>query len=343
VDTSGRQLRGLDGGHGTTSPKAHPGLTTMLWKRAVFGWRIALVLPSVLLLMACAGETQFDNAGKPFINVDGKVLTLSEFNELFEAFRMDWEPAGKAGDLRETRAAFLLQLVEELIILRRAEELGLEISQSELDSAMKTMRASYGEDGLEEMFIKKAVSPDTWKKRLKMQLLVDKVIDTDLAQKISVDPEDIRAYHEKHDHPDGQTLQVRVRQILVPTKEQADALLKELKGGADFADLARRHSQAPESAHGGDMGYVYRGDLPEALEESVFSVPEGQISRIIRSSYGYHIFKVVQRVEKDAIEADHWLNEAKAAVKRKKLEAAYRPWLDKLRARYKIVVNDEMM
>jgi parvulin-like peptidyl-prolyl isomerase len=315
----------------------------MLSKKAVFGWKLALVLASILLLMACAGESQFDNAGKPFINVDGKVITLSEFNELFEAFRMDWEPTGQAGDLRETRAAFLLQLVEELIILRRGEELGLEISQSELDAAMETMRASYGEDGLAEMFIKKAVSPDTWKRRLKMQLLVDKVIETDLAQKISVEPKDIRAYHEKHDPPGGKTRQIRVRQILVPTKAQADRILKELKGGADFAEVARRRSQAPEAAQGGDMGYVCRGDLPEDLEESVFSLPEGQISPIIPSSYGYHIFKVVQRVEKEAIEADHWLNKAKAAVKRKKLEAAYRPWLDKLRARYKIVVNDEIM
>jgi len=302
---------------------------------------VGLVL--VLALFACNRENQFDRAGKAFINVDGKVVTLAEFNELFEIFRMDYEPTGDENGLREARATFLLQLVEELIILRRAEELGLDVSKDELERAVETMEASYGKEGLEEMFIKKAVSADTWKKRLRMQLLVDKVIEKDLASQISVDPKDIRAYRDSHHPPDEEALWVRARQILVPTQEEARALLKEIKAGKNFAELAKSHSEAPEAAQGGDLGYLRHGDLPEELEEAVFSLEEGEVSPIIHSAYGHHIFKVVQRLQKDAVEADHWLDKAKAAIKHRKLEAAYRPWLDKLRARYKIVVNDEMM
>ena len=91
------------------------------------------------------------------------------------------------------------------------------------------------------------------------------------------------------------------------------------------------------------MGYVARGDLPEEMEKAIFSLKEGEVSPVVSSSYGYHLFKVIQKGPDDDEGTQHWLDEARGEIKRQKLEAAYRTWLDELRSKYKITVNDEMM
>jgi parvulin-like peptidyl-prolyl isomerase len=193
------------------------------------------------------------------------------------------------------------------------------------------------------MFIKRAVSPDTWKKRLEMQLLIDKVIEKDLGEQISVSPQEIKAYHDRRYETPTEIPQVRVRQILLPTKEKATEIRLAIDKGEDFSDLARRHSTAPESSKGGDMGYIAQGDLPEEMEKAIFSMKEGEVSPVVSSSYGYHLFKVIQKMPDEDEGTQHWLDKARAEIKRQKLETAYRTWLDELRSKYRITVNDEMM
>jgi peptidyl-prolyl cis-trans isomerase SurA len=74
---------------------------------------------------------------------------------------------------------------------------------------------------------------------------------------------------------------------------RADELLEELRAGADFAELAREHSQDPGSAdQGGDLGWFRRGDMVREFEDAAFSLFDGQTSGLVRTEYGYHIIKV---------------------------------------------------
>jgi parvulin-like peptidyl-prolyl isomerase len=193
------------------------------------------------------------------------------------------------------------------------------------------------------MFIRQAVSRPTWEKRLKMQLLINKVIQADLGPRISVEPEDLSTYLKARAKRDETGSRVRIEQILVSSREEAKRIRREILDGEDFSGLAQRHSQAPEGIRGGDMGYLAPGDLPEALEKAVFALDEGEVSAVISSPYGYHIFKVLEKGPADGLDADFRLEKARKEIRRQKLEAAYRPWLDELRTRYKITVNNEMM
>jgi len=86
-------------------------------------------------------------------------------------------------------------------------------------------------------------------------------------------------------------------QVDAAAKAKADALVKQLRGGADFGKLARDNSQDPGSAaNGGDMGFVEKGQTVESFETAVFSVPLGTVADPVRSpEYGYHIIKVTER------------------------------------------------
>jgi len=84
---------------------------------------------------------------------------------------------------------------------------------------------------------------------------------------------------------------IRIRQIFVPDGEVAQRIKAELDNGADFAALAVRYSADPSAKFGGDLGFVSRGDLMPEIEEVIFSLDVGQVSAIVRSPRGFHIFK----------------------------------------------------
>jgi parvulin-like peptidyl-prolyl isomerase len=79
-------------------------------------------------------------------------------------------------------------------------------------------------------------------------------------------------------------------------KQQAAALLSQLKAGADFAQLAREHSQDPGSAAlGGDLGYIAKGDMDPAFEQRAFALAPNQLNDVVATPYGFHIIRVTDR------------------------------------------------
>ncbi len=87
--------------------------------------------------------------------------------------------------------------------------------------------------------------------------------------------------------------EVKVRQILLKTEDEAKAVIKELDGGADFAELAKKHSSGPSSDQGGDLGYIKRGDVVPEFAEAAFKLKPGEYTKTpIKSQFGWHVIKV---------------------------------------------------
>jgi len=303
------------------------------------------IIAVFLFISGCSSSNGPGTEDEPVIQVDSRVLTLAEFNEFFEPLRMGLTREQKEARpaLEEARHRFLLELVEEMIILRRAEELDLRISPQELEEAVGTIEGDYDKTGFKEMFVKQAISVQTWRERLRRRLLVEKVVRKELLEKISVEPEEIREYYNKYHDKWALAEQIRPYHILVSSEEEAKRLLERVREGEDFAALARQSSMAPESERGGDMGYVARGQLPKSIEDPLFALEKDTVSPIIKTPYGYHIFKVVEkRAANDPI-IDQWTQEIKGHIREEKLEAAYGPWLAQLRSRYRIVVNRDII
>ena len=84
---------------------------------------------------------------------------------------------------------------------------------------------------------------------------------------------------------------IRIRQILVQNPQLAERIKEEIAGGADFSKLAAQHSIDISKNHGGDLGFVKRGELIEVIEQVIFSLEVGQVSDIVISPRGFHIFK----------------------------------------------------
>jgi len=117
--------------------------------------------------------------------------------------------------------------------------------------------------------------------------------------------------------------QAHARHILVETEEEANTVIKRLKAGEDFADLAAELStDTGSAANGGDLGFVPRGRFVQPVEDAIFSLPIGEISDPIQSQFGWHVVEVLEREERELSPADYsrsqqaalsnWLVEARA-------------------------------
>ncbi|MGD2098232.1 MAG: SurA N-terminal domain-containing protein [Desulfobacterales bacterium] len=157
----------------------------------------ALLILGVLVGCSNSGS---NSGNEPLIRVGDRVLTVLEFNEAFE-FVQSVHPENLKDhpeDLRNAQRRLLNQLAVEMIILERAEELGIFISDEEINKAVNDIKSDYPEDTFEKTLLKTAVSYDLWEARLKNRLLLQKVIDQELKDEIVITPKDIADYYERN-------------------------------------------------------------------------------------------------------------------------------------------------
>ena len=87
------------------------------------------------------------------------------------------------------------------------------------------------------------------------------------------------------------------RHILVSTEEECQALKDQIEGGADFANLAKKHSRCPSGKEGGDLGEFGPGQMVPEFDSVVFSAERGVVRGPVKTQFGYHLLEVTSRTE----------------------------------------------
>ena len=153
----------------------------------------------VLILMAGCGG-QGENVEEYLLKTGRQIVTRDDFEEALEVAKTayPYEVLQDQQALRALRSRLFKQLTEEIIIARQADELGLTVSTTELDSAVAVIKKDYPPGVFEETLFENAISLSVWKKRLKMRLIMEKVIRKELTEKMTVTPAEVRAYRAEH-------------------------------------------------------------------------------------------------------------------------------------------------
>lgn len=233
----------------------------------------------------------------PLAEFDGGKITRDQFVKILKIETGKYDPLVWKNEKQAFRikSEILYDLIEEQILLNMAEKQKISISDDEMKSELESYKSGYTENTFVKMLKAKGISYDDWVKRKKTKYTVQKLIKQNVIDQIEIDKKEVKQYYRDNitqfSHPE----QVRARQILVSSWEEAENILKELRNGANFAAVAKNRSISPDRWKGGDLGYFSRGSYPEIFERVCFNTPVGEISQVIRSDYGYHIFKVIDK------------------------------------------------
>ena len=130
--------------------------------------------------------------------------------------------------------------------------------------------------------------------------------------------------------------EVHARHILVKTEEEAKDIVKQLRAGADFNELAKKSSDGGSAHSGGDLGYFSRGQMVKSFEDAAFALEPGQISDPIKSEFGWHVIKVEDKRNKPAPSFEEVKDQISASL----VQAQLKDTVQKLRASAKVEVLD---
>jgi parvulin-like peptidyl-prolyl isomerase len=274
--------------------------------------------------------------------VNEEQIPVEQFDREFKELILESDKDAKGTDLRSLRRACLDQIIERKILVQEARRLGIKVSPEELNHAIAEIEADYPEKGFGEKLGLKGVTLEEWKIRLGEKLLAEKAIREAFHTQEKIDEKEALEYYENHRSSFQIDQKVRARQIVVADGEEAIQILKRLKKGEPFEKVAKEKSLGPERVQGGDLGYFSPGEKPTEFNP-VFNMEVGSVSAVIKSPYGYHIFKLEDKIEPRQVPFAEARFEILQALEQKKSEENYQKWIKELKGRSKVKINKKWL
>jgi peptidyl-prolyl cis-trans isomerase C len=252
----------------------------------------AIALSSSILVLGCSSSGERSVIAR----VDGESIRVEEFRSRMREYQLSGSrPLGATEEAMELKKQILNELIEEKVMLTEADRRKLEVTPVELDQALKDVTRDYPNGTFEEALKAKPMSMARWRERMRLKILLEKVI-TDITKGSPAPTEEtVSSYYQTHTEEFHKSEQIHLQQIVVRTAEDGAKILDELKRGQPFETLAQTYSFTPEAAQGGDLGFVAKGIMPNAIEDAVAKLPVRKPSAVIASEYGFHVVQVLER------------------------------------------------
>jgi parvulin-like peptidyl-prolyl isomerase len=274
--------------------------------------------------------------------VNKEQITVEEFDREFKELILEPGKETKGTGLGDLKRAYLDQVIERKILVQEARRLGLKVSPEEVNEAIFEIKKDYPGEGFGEKLGLEGMSLEEWKVQLEEKLLAEKVIRNALHFQEKIDEKEALQYYEDHRSSFQIGQKVRARQIVVADGEEAIQILKRLRKGESFEKVAMEKSLGPEKVRGGDLGYFCRGEKPTEFDH-VFDMEVGAISGVIKSPYGYHIFKLEEKIEPRQIPFEEAKLRILQELEQKKKEENYQKWFKDLKGKARVKINKKWL
>ena len=291
--------------------------------------------------------------------VNNQIITRSEYQRNLDDLKTEvqqQDPSNADKLVKEGEKDVLRGLIDQQLLLEKGKDLGI-TADTELIKKLDDMRKQMKLDSMEEL--QKAaeaqgVSYEDFKQNIRNQLITQQVIGQEVGRRLNITKDEEQEFYDKHKDELAQPEQVKLSEILVSTdkgpsdeqarltaaKAKADDLLAQIRKGANFDDVAKKNSDGPTAAQGGDLGYFKRGTLAKQIEDVTFGLKAGSVSDVIRTKQGFVILKVADHQRAGIPPMNDIEPKIQDALYMQKLQPALRAYLTKLREDAYIKIAD---
>nr|WP_279342569.1 peptidylprolyl isomerase [Geotalea sp. SG265] len=275
---------------------------------------VALCIAAVV---GCKGQTgtgakEEKKSGPVLAEVNGSTITGSDFKKEVEALPPYLKPMAETP---EGKKELLDTMVVRELILQQAKKDGIDKSQAVADKLAE----------------------------LKNRIVVEAFLKKKVEEQAKISDTEIQDFYNKNKEKFRTGEQVRASHILVKTEPEAQEILKQLKAGGNFEELARKHSIDAAAAKGGDLGWFGKGSMLPEFEQAVFGLKEGSTSGIVKTKYGYHIIKLTGKRPAGIRPLDEVKEQIKAAILPEKQQEVFKKLKEDLKKGAKIQVKEDAL
>ncbi len=305
--------------------------------------RLFIVLCIALLtgvLAACGGSGQKNVPSDSVAIVGSDNITKVQFNSLMDATakvdRVNKQTPPKAGttaykQVQDRVMAFLVQLDE---LTQKGTDLGVTVTDKQVETQIDKVRKQYfggNEAKFEKGLASQGLTLDIYRLEWRSQLL-SQAIYNKVTKNVKVTPAQVQAYYNTHKSSYTQAASRDVRHILVNSKSLADQLETQLKGGADFAKLAKKYSKDPSSAKVGGKLTITKGETVPPFDKEAFALKTGATSPPVHTQYGWHIIQALSDVKPAKTTPLASVRQSiESTLLQQKKSAAMNSWLDQVK------------
>jgi peptidyl-prolyl cis-trans isomerase SurA len=280
--------------------------------------------------------------------VNDEVITLHELNkkirEMTGVAPADLELRNKERYL-EARRQVLEFLIDERITRDKIEELGIQITEKELDASLEQIKRDnqWTHEDLLKALEKQGLTYEKYQERMKKELERIKLIEFEVKSKIIIREEAIKSYYEEHKEKFSTDEKVHLAAIFLvrqdsDNQKETDELLQRarqimdrLKAGENFAALAAKFSQGPGADEGGDLGEFRADQLEPNLRRMIESMPVGGVSEPVLMSNGVQIIRLLEREKGKTRSFQEVKNAIYTILYRQEVNRRYEAWIKELR------------
>ncbi len=273
--------------------------------------------------------------------INNEVITQSELEEVIQKPKKQIME-NFSGEERERLLSkltrdILNKMIEKKLQLQVARQMNIAINKTEVDAALddiKVKNAFPDDETFKRALASENMTLEQYKKELTEQLMIMRLVTKEVRSNVVISEEEIKRHYEEKKKDYSIPEEARLRIIFFKGDDgikKAEDVLGKIKGGADFGDMAKKHSEDPTAKEGGDIGFVKKGHMLPAIENAAFSLKKGGVSNVITADAGYYIIKIEDRKEPTYIPIEKVREEIEKSLYEQKANSLYDEWLRDLR------------
>jgi len=304
-----------------------------------------LFLLLCLIPLACLTRKEQPQPPAIIALVNGIAIkeTQLRFRINLESMKYEENHVLKGKQFEGLKTEILNRMIDHRIIIDWGAQNNILLTENEKAEGIKNMKKGYTDHEFDMMLEERGIPYSLWTEMAEENIAVAKIIHETLMKKNNVSSEEVLQYYQKNIKDYAKNEQYRARHIVTDTLEKAQELHKRLLKGENFAKLAIMNSLSPDRANGGDLGFFEKGTHPVEFDQAVEKLEISELSPVIKSPYGYHIFKLIDKKPKQTQPFLEVGQEIRATLFQKKLAAVYESWIEELRIKAQISIIDETL
>ena len=327
------------------------------------------VIIAVLVAVAASVSLRAEILEQVLVKVNGDFVTKTEF-ELRQVQELRTRPAlanvsSTSPELQKAIAEvtpdLILDLVDNLLMVQRGRELGYAMGDEQFAGVMENIKKENRietDEQFQQALRESGMTLADLRQEVERSMIVQRVRQVDVMEKISVTEEESRVYYEAHRNEFTTPAEIMLRELFIEVpedsrgvnvaaddaaREQAQDIRRRLLAGEPFPQLAAEFSAAPSKANGGLVGPVKEQDLAPSLQKQINAMKVGDVGEVTRVTRGYQILKLESRSETKIRSFEDARDDISRRVADQKARGELLKYLDRLRAQATIVwKNDEL-
>ncbi len=285
--------------------------------------------------------------------VNGKPIPMSEYDAGLEQLNRQIAMTGKTPDEKQMPALkqrIIDNLVARELLIQEVGKQGIKADEAEVNAQLDAVKKNASPEEFANSLKQMNTTEPALKEFFASQLAIKKLIDKEVASKAPVTPQEVKAFYDGNPDVFKTPEMVRASHILVKVDEKATpeekakalekmkAIQKRIKGGEDFAKVAKEVSDCPSKEKGGDLDFFQKGQMVPEFENAAFAMKVGDVSDIVETQFGYHIIKLTDKKEPGVMSFDEIKPRIEQHLKNEKMSQEFPKYVETLKAKSKIEV-----